>query len=226
MIRFFQFLENQKTYSQTRILKNKMNDFCFFQTGKNGRNTTRFNGRYLKHQDSTTNDTINGISKILCTGSKKGRSDKNILKCVQGGGRGYFMHRERTGIPFSNRGRIADCRIVRPRSVPIGVNAAPDEQLQVEITLTPNLFKDKKVSRVFPNVRYKTTHHKSDALFSVGFISAPVHHTGVVWVRTASIPWFPMEWKLGKKCMFLVIIAMTTVFFATSTKTIPLMLEN
>jgi hypothetical protein len=201
-----------------------MNEFCFFQTGKNGRNTTRFNGSYLRHQDSTKHNTIDGISDVFLTGSKKGKSDIHLLKAVQGGGRGYFMHRKRTGISFSNRGPIANCRVVRPRSVPIGVDASPDQQLLIGLMLTPDAYQDKKVSRVFPNIRYKTTHHKSDALFSVGFISAPVHHTGVAWVRTASIPWFHMEWRLCKKCIFLIFIA--AFFAASASASMPLMIEN
>ncbi len=203
-----------------------MNDFCFFQTGKNGKNTTRFNGRNLNHQDSTKHDTINGISEVFLTGSKKGKSDVNMLKAVQGGGRGYFMHRTRTGISFSNRGPIANCRIVRPRSVPIGVNAAPDQQLLIGLTLMPNAYQDKKVSRVFPNIRYKTTHHKSDALFSVGFISAPVHHTGVVWLKTASAPWFSMERLLGNNSILFVLITMASAAFVAATRAMPLMLGN
>jgi hypothetical protein len=172
-----------------------MNDFCFFQTGKNGKNTTRFNGRNLKHQDSTKHDTINGISEVFLTGSKK-------------------------------RGPIANCRIIRPRSVPIGVNAAPEQQLLIGLTLMPNAYQDKKVARVFPNIRYKTTHHKSDALFSVGFISAPVHHTGVVWLKTASAPWFSMERLLGNNCILFVLITMASAAFVAAARAMPLMLGN
>ena len=200
--------------------------FAFFQTGHNGVGTTRFNGKSMCHDDSTVNNTIDGTSKIYMTGSAMARSDKIILKAVQVGGRGHYFWRKKTGTSFSYRGPISNVQVVRTRQVPNNVKATKEQQLKVELMLMPVLFHDEKVSRVFPNVFRKTTHHKSDALFSIGLISAPVHHNGVIWYRDAAVPCFWREWCFGNSCIVLLVIALTTAAFSASADAIPLLLEN
>jgi len=180
MNRFFQFLENQKTYSQTRVLQ-KLDKIMATIFINNFKSSHLFNDSSYKDSITYRDD---GTKVITYTGTSSGKKDPELMRVINNGDEIQIFYRHKPG-PFTLIGSTRNSRVVRARSVPVGRipgsrkwhAASADEILITEFVVEPCLEKIIKVN-CSSFTKYKNSCLLHSGLFDPSKIRGKRHFDG------------------------------------------------
>lgn len=90
------------------------------------------------YSDRILKNILTGEHEVLYSGQNQGRMDYQLVKSVDSFSEFRVYYRLKSNTPFIFLGTTRQSSIVRERITPTGINAAPDERLQIRLVIPDN----------------------------------------------------------------------------------------